>query len=135
MTILFASLGVAFAGFCVWLGVRIVNRRERWAKWTLAAVIVGLPVLYVLSFGPACWWFTNPGSTYGKINAPLMSAAAINMDPSSQQPTVPHIYWPIGWLADRGPSQVFKLTRWYATWLKPYVFVPSNFAGDSWLLM
>jgi hypothetical protein len=23
---------VAFAAFCVWLGVRIVNRRERWAK-------------------------------------------------------------------------------------------------------
>jgi hypothetical protein len=27
--------GVAFAAFCMWLAVRIVNRRERWAKWTL----------------------------------------------------------------------------------------------------
>jgi hypothetical protein len=34
--------------------VRIVNRRERWAKRTLAAAIA-LPILYVLSFGPACW--------------------------------------------------------------------------------
>jgi hypothetical protein len=34
--------------------VRILNRRERWAKRTLAAVI-GIPTLYVLSFGPACW--------------------------------------------------------------------------------
>ncbi len=24
-------LGAAFAAFCVWLAVRIVNRRERWA--------------------------------------------------------------------------------------------------------
>src|SRR6478752_3435066 len=46
--------GVAFAAFCVWLTVRIVNRQERWAKSTLA-VVVGLPVLYVASFGPACW--------------------------------------------------------------------------------
>src|SRR5437868_6452046 len=46
-------LAVAVAAFCVWLTVRIVNRRERWAKWTLAAA--ALPVLYVLSFGPACW--------------------------------------------------------------------------------
>jgi hypothetical protein len=42
-----------FAAVSVWLTVRIVNRRERWAKWTLA-VIAGLPVLYVASFGPAC---------------------------------------------------------------------------------
>src|SRR5436190_1964410 len=54
MIILLTILAVAFAAFCVWLTVRIVNRRGRWAKWTLAAV-VGLPVLYVASFGPACW--------------------------------------------------------------------------------
>src|SRR5258708_27441077 len=54
MGIELAVLGIAFAAVCVWLIVRIVNRRDRWAKWTLAAV-VGLPVLYLLSFGPACW--------------------------------------------------------------------------------
>src|SRR5437764_1008616 len=46
-------MGMAAAAFAVWLAVRIINRHERWAKWTLAAV-VGLPVLYLLSFGPAC---------------------------------------------------------------------------------
>src|SRR5579872_127975 len=54
MTILLPALAVAFAAFCVWLTVRIVNRRERWAKRTLA-VVVGLPVLYFASFGPWCW--------------------------------------------------------------------------------
>jgi hypothetical protein len=43
-------IGVAFTAFCVWLGVRIVNRRERWAKWTAGAV--ALSVLYVLAFSP-----------------------------------------------------------------------------------
>jgi hypothetical protein len=31
MTILLPALAVAFAAFCVWPAVRVVNRRERWA--------------------------------------------------------------------------------------------------------
>ena len=54
MTIALGIFGVAFAAFCVWLTVRIVNRRERWAKWTLALAI-GMPVLYVLGMGPVVW--------------------------------------------------------------------------------
>ncbi len=54
MTILLSTLAVAIAAFCVWLTVRIVNRRERWAKWTLASM-AGVPVLYVASFGPIVW--------------------------------------------------------------------------------
>ena len=49
---LLALVGVAFAAFCVLLAVRITNRRERWAKWT-AAALLGVPVLYVVGFGPA----------------------------------------------------------------------------------
>jgi hypothetical protein len=54
ISILLSTLAVAFAAFCVWLTVRIVNRRERWAKWMLAAVVGG-PALYVAGFGPAMW--------------------------------------------------------------------------------
>jgi hypothetical protein len=47
VTILLPALAVAFAAFCVWLMVRIINRRERWAKWALAAVVgLGLPLMY-----------------------------------------------------------------------------------------
>jgi hypothetical protein len=53
MALALSILGVAFAAFCVWLTVRIVNRRERWAKWTLAGV--ALPVVYLLSVGPVIW--------------------------------------------------------------------------------
>jgi hypothetical protein len=49
------ALGIALAVSCVWLTVRIANRRERWAKWTLAAIIAA-PVGYFLSIGPLyCW--------------------------------------------------------------------------------
>src|SRR5260370_22013257 len=45
-------LAVAFAALCVWLAVRIVNRRERWAKQ--AAIIMALMLVqYPLSIGPA----------------------------------------------------------------------------------
>src|SRR5690349_14399130 len=59
MAIALAIFGIAFAAFCVWLTVRSVNRRARWAKWTLAGIVVGLPMLYVASFGPACWAANN----------------------------------------------------------------------------
>jgi hypothetical protein len=48
VTILLLILAVAFAAFCVWLTVRIVNRRERWAK-RLAVTLVITFIIYPLS--------------------------------------------------------------------------------------
>jgi hypothetical protein len=41
-------IGITFTAFCVWLTVRIINRRERWAK--RLAVAVGLAVLIVAGY-------------------------------------------------------------------------------------
>jgi hypothetical protein len=41
---------IVLAALCVWLGVRVFNRRERWAKWTFAAVAA--TALYVESWIP-----------------------------------------------------------------------------------
>ncbi|HLJ11838.1 MAG TPA: hypothetical protein VKU82_11650 [Planctomycetaceae bacterium] len=41
------------AAFCIWLTVRVVNRRERWAK--RVAVIAATGLAYPLSFWVACW--------------------------------------------------------------------------------
>ena len=54
MAFVVSALLAAYAALAVWLAVRIINRRERWAKWALAAA-GSLPMLYVVSFGPACW--------------------------------------------------------------------------------
>ena len=51
----FTAMGAAFT---VWLVVRIVNRRERWATRTAAAMIA-LSVMYPLSFGPAHWYVNS----------------------------------------------------------------------------
>lgn len=82
MTIFLPTL-VAFAAFCVWLTVRFINRRERWAKWTVAA-LVGVPMLCILSVGPACWWFPKkrgPSDADGQSarDAPLVYFAIANL--------------------------------------------------------
>src|SRR5438552_2452518 len=99
MSEMLAILGVACAAFAVWLTVRIVNRRERWAKWT-AATVVGLPLLYVLSFGPACWWLSKP------VKLTFVSLKARQ---------APALYSPFGWVARRAPSSFSTAINWYAT--------------------
>jgi hypothetical protein len=47
--LLLGTMGLAFGAFCVWLAVRIFNRRERWAKRT-AGLTIALAVVYLLSF-------------------------------------------------------------------------------------
>jgi hypothetical protein len=66
MAIALLNFGTAYTALCVWLTVRVVNRRERWAKWTLAALVVVLPLLYVLCFGPWCW-FASRNATMAEV--------------------------------------------------------------------
>jgi hypothetical protein len=88
MTILLVALAAAF---CVWLTVRIINRRERWAKWTLAGV-VGVPVLYVASFGPASW---------------LMSRTSLCTE------AITTVYQPVFFCWMRGPEKTAAWINWY----------------------
>jgi hypothetical protein len=54
MDTVLAVSAVVLAAFCIWLAVRIVNRRRmsRWMMWAAALAAAGLA--YPLSFGPAC---------------------------------------------------------------------------------
>lgn len=61
--IILPALAVAFAAFCLWLTVRIANRRERWAKFTLAAVVITSPVMYFGVVLPACAYSYAPVGT------------------------------------------------------------------------
>ncbi len=85
---LFITVTLSFTAICVWLVVRIVNRRERWAKWTLA-IYIGLPLLYIVGFGPACWISSraNMGASfvtavYGPVvkKVPVPSVLAVVID-------------------------------------------------------
>jgi hypothetical protein len=55
---IFPAIAVIVAAICVWLTIRIINRRERWAKRTLVlllALTLVLPACYGLSTGPVLW--------------------------------------------------------------------------------
>jgi hypothetical protein len=117
MTIVLPTLAVAFAALCVWLTVRIVNRRERWAKWTLATTVC-VPMLYVLSFGPACWWFSESfGPKWGQeVNHKGRRIQNLRVQ------VVPAAFAPVAWVARRGPQPLFSAVRWYATLHDDFVF-------------
>lgn len=99
---LFILLAPGLAGAGLWLTVRVVNRRERWAMWTLA-VVLGLPALYVASLGPACWW-----KGYGSSSWPGQAGQG------ADEVYAPRIYWPIGRLVMHSPKPVAKAVGWYA---------------------
>ena len=106
MTLLLPTLAVAFAAFCVWLTVRISNRRERWAKWTLAGV-VGVPVLYVASFGPACW---------------IVSRS------EAENPVLPAVYIPFGIAARESPTIRSAAIAYGRLWVQhdSHVAIPTD---------
>jgi hypothetical protein len=67
---LLQASAVALTAFSIWLAVRIVNRRERWAKWTAVGLVV-LLAAYPLSFGPVCWLNSQPMTTGRLRRGPL----------------------------------------------------------------
>src|SRR5580765_2867040 len=101
MAIALAITGIAFAALCVWLTVRIVNRRERWAKRTLAAV-VGLPVLYVASTGPVNWLASR------ELLPDWLASAATSF------------YAPVEWTRLNGPRSIGSTLYWWMTLLMPH---------------
>ncbi len=67
------------------------HKRRVWS-WTVG-LLIGLPVLYVLCFGPACWIATRVVQVRGVVNA---------------------IYSPAARAYFKGPNAVGNAIIWYA---------------------
>ena len=102
-----AVLGVAFAGFCVWLTVRIVNRREKWAKWTAVGLVVAMFVLYPLSY---------PWAQAAMIGAEMNAAKRGEQLPNWIDEAATAFYKPLGWGIAVMPAFVLKPYRSYNEW-------------------
>jgi hypothetical protein len=107
LPVLLPILAVSVAALCVWLTVRILNRKERWAKWTLVTV-VGLPVLYVASIGP---WFWLDSS--GRLSPSLV--------------WMNQTYDPIHWIAERSTWANDALSAYLSLWLPAR---PKEYRGE-----
>jgi hypothetical protein len=105
MTIVFIVLGAAYAAFAVWLTVRIINRRERWAKRTAVGLVV-LSVLYVLSSGPMqCVAFRAHRTHVNEIGGPGMMIETIETGF-----WWPAAYAPLLWASEQPWGEV---VNWY----------------------
>ena len=131
MTYALLAFVSAFAAFYIWLGVRIINRRERWAKWALVMTPVGVPVLYVLSFGPACWWFSSAMPSYAAEASDWQMLTYGSTVPARAALVAPTVYWPFGWLAQNAPRPVQKAVVWYAN-RNGKVALPIDRSGRHW---
>lgn len=107
LTTLLGTAIVAFSGFCVWLSIRIVNRREKWAKQTAFGAFAVL-LAYPLSIGPACW-MAGPSGQYSF-------------------PSLSHIYWPLGHLASSTDIVRVPLSKYAGLWVQPgsRVLIPGS---------
>lgn len=86
MSIVLPALTSAFAAFCVWLGVRVFNRRERWAKWTAVGLVVLLA--YPVGFGPACWISSRTGCGAGLVAFVYQPVIRIIFEPAAPDSVV-----------------------------------------------
>jgi hypothetical protein len=56
-------LGMAFAAFTIWLTMRVINRGWKPGRRFYAIVFLAAPLVYPVSFGPACWISSRSGGT------------------------------------------------------------------------
>lgn len=92
------------------------RKKHGWRFW-FAVIAIMLPVLYVGSFGPACWWFCKTSPLHGTAKMTVAYA--------------PQYFWPLGWVAMHGPSGVSPAIGWYATRRSSVVYVPFNPRGTG----
>lgn len=101
----FAVIGVAFTAVVVWLGIRIFNRRERWAKWT-AVGLFALSVIYVVSSGPMQSVAFRRHTTV-EIDANGKCGVSCEQDPGTWWPTA---YAPLVWASEESWGEP---VNWY----------------------
>jgi hypothetical protein len=91
-----------------------------------------LPVVYVLSFGPACWIIGRSGSRdLNRLSSKKHFVAWEGPDPLC----APLIYWPMGWAAKNSPPFIGDVVFWYAQaglGAEKHIVIPTNRAGTSW---
>lgn len=96
MALALLIFGVAFGAACVWLTVRIVNRRKK-PGWRFVATVVlaTASAAYPLSIGPSQWMLRQ-----GWLNQGALSA-------------LKWFYSPLAWLGSNGPEWIGRVMFWY----------------------
>jgi len=108
---IWAVLGVAFAAVAVWIGVRIFNQRERWAK-RVGLVLAATPVLYFLSSGPMTMAAFRTQFTHTPT---ILPDGTTGIQASSQTDLgtwFPIAYAPLLWASERSWGELVVFSYW-----------------------
>ena len=98
------ATGIAVAAFGIWLTVRLVNRRERWAKRIAIAFLIAL-VVYPLSWGPAMYLYQSNGRPrWGEILLHVYSPLAVLLDSGRPWFLEPYRRYIFGCMVDDPPQ-------------------------------
>ncbi len=103
-------IGAAYAAACVWTGIRLVNRRERRAKFTAVALAVA-PLLYILSSGPVAMIVFQSRVTTAQTTLPNGAPVAAATSEISFGKWFPIAYAPLFWASERAESDAI-FTYW-----------------------
>ena len=100
--------------------------RKKAGVWPwIVALLIGLPGLYVVSFGPACWYASHYVENHGKAPKPWIGC----------------LHFPLGRLAIDGPPAIAGPLRKFASAYIPprpaHTYVPGDwtrwyFFSDKW---
>jgi hypothetical protein len=96
------------------------RKKPGWAFWT-TVVVASLPLLYVASFGPACWLWSGTAIYFPRDN--------ISVGAPDVLPRAATIYWPMGWLVKNGPSGIGRVIKWYARLRIDDIRLPTDPSG------
>lgn len=101
-------LGMSFIAIAVWLSIPRIAQQPKRLKRTVAG-LAGAFALYVVLFGPGCWWFATQIDACG-----------------NRVQRAPTVFWPVGWAANRMGPGARRLLCWYGTLAtKEKVVVPA----------
>ncbi len=98
--LMWGVIGAGYAAIWIWLGVRLFNRRERWLKWTSAALVL-TPVLYVLSSGPLTMVAFRTHVTYSSATLPDGRTGVQAAAETSVGKWFPIAYAPLFWASEQ----------------------------------
>jgi hypothetical protein len=103
--IAWGTVGALYAAACVWICVRLFNRRERWSKWTALGLAMA-PLVYLLSSGPLSMVAFRSRVVHTPTVMPDGSTAVTATSETGVSRWFPIAYAPLFWASEQAQSDV-----------------------------
>ena len=104
-SIAWGTVGALYAAACIWICIRLVNRRERRSKWIALALVIA-PLFYVLSSGPLSMVAFHARVVHTPTVMPDGSNVVTATSEMDLSRWFPIAYAPMFWASEQGASEI-----------------------------